>query len=65
MIVPSDKISIFSAAGVFPNPGIVIISPVKSTTNPAPADNRASFMLTVKSVGRPFKSGLSESEYLL
>jgi hypothetical protein len=31
-------ISIFSAAGSFGSPGIVIMSPVKATINPAPID---------------------------
>ena len=37
---PSSSTSIFSAAGTFGRPGIVMMSPVSATTNPAPADTR-------------------------
>ena len=43
--------SIFTAAGTLGNPGIVIIEPVKATTNPAPADNLTSLIVISKSSG--------------
>ena len=55
--------SIFSAAGTFGSPGIVIISPASATINPAPFEIRIVLISTVKPVGRPRSDGLSESEY--
>ncbi len=39
---PSSVTSIFSADGSFGRPGIVMMSPAMTTTNPAPADSRTS-----------------------
>ena len=38
LIRPSSSTSIFSAAGTFGKPGIVMMSPVRATRKPAPAD---------------------------
>ena len=40
VMFPSSSTSIFSAAGTLGSPGIVMMSPVSATTNPAPADTR-------------------------
>ncbi len=37
LTIPSTPISMLSAAGFFGNPGMVIISPVRAMTKPAPA----------------------------
>jgi hypothetical protein len=39
-----------------------MMSPVRGTRNPAPAETRSSLTLTVKSRGRPRRVGSSESE---
>jgi hypothetical protein len=44
--LPSSVRSIFIAAGFFGRPGIVMMSPVIATTNPAPADSRSSRIVT-------------------
>ena len=41
------------AAGALGSPGIVIISPVRTTINPAPAETLTFLMVTVKPVGAP------------
>ena len=40
-----------------------MISPVSTTTNPAPADSRTCLTVTRKCSGRPSRAGLSEREY--
>ena len=55
--------SIFIAEGTFGSPGIVSISPVYITINPAPDDNLASRTVILKFSGFPRSEGLSESEY--
>ena len=52
-----------SAAGDLGRPGIVIISPVRTTTKPAPADTLTFLMVTVKSVGAPSFVASSEKDY--
>ena len=52
-----------SAAGDFPSPGIVIISPVRATINPAPDERFTSFTVILKFSGLPSLVGSSESEY--
>ena len=47
----------FSAAGVFGRPGIVITSPVRATIKPAPEDNLTSLIGTSNPVGLPFNFG--------
>ena len=60
---PSSSTSIFSAAGTLGSPGIVMMSPVSATTNPAPADTRSARTVISKSVGAPSNVGLSEKLY--
>ena len=52
-----------SAAGDLGSPGIVIISPVRTTTNPAPAEIFTFFIVTVKPLGAPSFVGSSEKDY--
>ena len=53
MIFPVSSTSIRSAAGTFGRPGIVMISPVRATINPAPAEILRLRTVTSKSVGAP------------
>ena len=52
-ITPFSSTSIRSAAGTFGSPGIVMISPVRTTANPAPAEIFTFFTVTVKPSGAP------------
>ena len=63
MMFPSSSISILSAAGIFGNPGIVIISPHTITINSAPADNLTSLMGISWLDGAPRFVGSVENEY--
>lgn len=60
---PSGEISILQAAGALGRPGMVIISPVSTTINPAPADTLASLTVIENPVGRPSFVGSSDREY--
>ena len=51
-----------SAAGVLGNPGIVMISPVRATMNPAPADILKSRTVISKPSGLLMSFVLSEKE---
>ncbi len=62
-MTPSSLTSIFSAAGTFGRPGIVMISPVSTTTKPAPAEILQFLIVMVKPLGRPSNVGSSENEY--
>src|SRR5947209_4966459 len=62
-MVPSGCTRIFSAAGVFESPGMVMMSPASGTTNPAPADGRMSRTWSVKPLGAPSFAGSSLKEY--
>lgn len=48
---------------LFREPGIVIMSPVRATINPAPADRRTSRTVSVKPFGLPSFCGSSDREY--
>ena len=63
IISPWALIPIFSAAGTFGKPGMVIISPQTATTKPAPADNRTSRIGTICPVGAPSAAGSVEKLY--
>ena len=52
-----------SAAGFFGSPGMVRISPVSATTNPAPAETFSSRTVMSKSVGAPRSFLSSEKLY--
>jgi len=52
-----------SAAGTFGNPGMVMMSPVSATMNPAPALTFSWRTLSVKPLGAPSSVALSENEY--
>ena len=54
--------SIRSAAGAEPSPGIVRMSPQMGYTNPAPTDARASRTGSRQPVGAPFKLASEEIE---
>src|ERR1700690_1279672 len=54
---------ILSAAGARGNPGIVRMSPMRTTTNPAPARRRTSRILGMWPLGAPMREGSSENEY--
>ena len=60
---PSSETSIRSAAGLFGIPGMVMMSPQRATTNPAPALIERSVTVRGKPFGRPKSLGLSYSEY--
>ena len=60
---PSSVTSIFSAAGTRGNPGMVMMSPVRTTTKPAPALTLTCLTVTVKSSGAPSFVGSSEKLY--
>ena len=51
------------ALGTLGNPGIVIMAPVTTTINPAPADNLTSLTGTVNPVGAPLNAGFVEKLY--
>ena len=55
--------SIRSAAGDFGRPGMVMISPVRATRKPAPAETFRFRTVTVKPSGAPSRAGSSEKEY--
>ena len=52
-MLPFLSISIFSAAGILGNPGIVMTAPVRITTNPAQAFTNASRTWISNPSGRP------------
>ena len=51
------------ALGTLGKPGIVIISPVITTINPAPAESFTSLTGTVNPFGAPLRVGLVEKLY--
>ena len=53
VIFPVSSTSILSAAGTFGSPGMVMISPVRATMKPAPAEILRLRTVTSKSVGAP------------
>ena len=63
LITPLLSTSIFSAAGIFGSPGMVMISPSRPTTNPAPAETLTFLTVTVKFYGAPSFDASSEKEY--
>ena len=62
-IWPSASRSMASAAGTLGSPGMVMISPVRQTMKPAPAETLTSRISTSKPVGRPRRVGSVENEY--
>ena len=60
---PVSSTSIFSAAGTLGRPGMVMMSPVRATINPAPALTFRFRTVTVKPRGAPSSAGSSEKEY--
>mgnify|MGYP003303388829 CR=1 FL=1 len=52
-ILPSSSTSIFSAAGALGRPGMVMMSPVRATIKPAPAETFRLRTVTVKPSGAP------------
>ena len=63
VIFPSLSTSIFSAAGTLGRPGMVMMSPVRATMNPAPALTFRFRTVTVKPSGAPSRVGSSDREY--
>ena len=53
VILPLSSTSILVAAGTFGRPGMVMISPVSASINPAPAEILRFLTVTSKSVGAP------------
>ena len=51
------------ALGTLGRPGMVIIAPVTTTINPAPAESLTSLTGTVNPVGAPLRAGLVEKLY--
>ena len=62
-MLPSSSTSIENAAGFLGRPGIVIIAPVRTTINSAPAESLTSRTVSVNPVGRPSFAASSEREY--
>ena len=60
---PSSSTSILNADGALGRPGIVIIAPVRTTINSAPAESLTSRTVRVKPCGLPSLVASSESEY--
>lgn len=63
LIAPSPETVISTAEGSFGSPGMVMIVPEMSTTNPAPAESRTSRIGTSKPLGAPRTLGSVENEY--
>src|SRR5262249_7299331 len=63
MISPSGRMPRCSAAGSLGRPGMVMMSPVFATTNPAPAEPYTALMVIRNPVGRPSRLGSSVREY--
>ena len=55
-MLPSSSTSMFSAAGTFGRPGIVMMAPVLATTKPAPAETPSSRTVIRKPSGAPSAS---------
>ncbi len=62
-MLPASSTSMASAAGTLGRPGMVMMSPVRATTKPAPAESFSWRTVTVKPSGAPRSLGLSEKEY--
>ena len=63
MMVPSSARSMREADGSFGSPGMVMMSPQTTTTNPAPADSRTSRTCSSWPEGAPSSVGSVEKEY--
>ena len=63
LILPSGATSMSIAAGCLGRPGIVMMLPQTTTTNPAPADRRTSRTLRVNPSGAAISLALSLKEY--
>src|SRR5882724_7397118 len=62
-ISPAASTSTSTAREIFGNPGISIIFPEMTATNPAPAERVASVAFNCQPFGAPMSFGLSENEY--
>src|SRR5690606_28699645 len=62
-ISPASLRKICSEEGTLGSPGMVMISPVITTMNPAPAESLTSRIGTVWPVGAPRRFGSVEKEY--
>ena len=62
-MTPFSSTSMFSAAGTLGRPGMVMMSPVSTTTKPAPAETFTFCTLMRKPVGAPSLPASSEREY--
>src|ERR1051326_7509074 len=63
IISPLSFTSMPTARETFGNPGMSIMFPEITTTNPAPAESEASVTFSVQPVGAPRSLGLSLNEY--
>src|ERR1039458_702458 len=59
---PDGSTLMRAAAGTFGRPGMVMILPQMTTTNPAPADILSSLTLMRNPLGRPRRSGSSDRD---
>ena len=62
-MTPRSSTSMRSAAGTLGRPGMVMMSPVRATMKPAPAEILRLRTVTVKPVGAPSLVGSSVKEY--
>lgn len=62
-MLPKSSVLISHADGLLGKPGMAISSPVRATTNPAPADNLNSLTSIEKFSGAFSKEGSSLKEY--
>ena len=62
-MTPFSSTSIFSAAGTLGRPGMVMMSPVRATMKPAPADTFRLRTLMVKPRGAPSRAASWEKDY--
>src|ERR1035441_2808567 len=59
---PDGSTLMRAAAGTFGRPGMVMILPQMTTTNPAPADILSSLTLMRNPLGRPRRAGSSDKD---
>src|ERR1700737_3833412 len=63
MRAPESSTSMEEARETFGRPGISIMLPAITTTNPAPAESEALVTLSVQPAGAPRRFGSSDKEY--
>src|SRR5258708_8740780 len=63
MRAPESSTSMEEAREIFGRPGISIMLPAITTTNPAPAESEALVTLSVQPAGAPRRFGSSDKQY--